>query len=299
MAAAPLPTRQQPQGGQVATRPVDALKKMLSSESVQAQFKNALANNSGLFIASLIDLYSNDDYLQKCEPLAVIKEALKAATLKLPINKSMGFAWIVPYWNNKTSKLDPNFQVGWRGFIQLAQRTGQYRFINCGVIYEGEKVDVNRITGMVKIAGAKISDEPIGFFAFFELLNGFQKMAYWTKEDAEAHAIRYNPECKKARALKGIWKDHFESRASTTVLKHLIKNYGIMSVDMISAVERDEDVSFDRTYAAEANTTPLNDNPLPPSGEVIDGNTGEVIQPGPGGSDQPPPPNDPDWAVGE
>lgn len=95
---------------EIITRPIDKLKAVLSAGSVQEQFKNALAENSGLFIASLIDIYGSDAALQKCEPSAVTMEALKAAVLKLPLNKSLGFAWLIAY--KIKGKFTPNFQIG-------------------------------------------------------------------------------------------------------------------------------------------------------------------------------------------
>ena len=94
--------------------PVQKMKSIINADSVQEQFRNALKDGAPLFIASLIDIYSNDKYLQQCPPQAVIMEALKAATLKLPINKNLGFAYIVPYKN------EPQFQIGYKGYIQLA-----------------------------------------------------------------------------------------------------------------------------------------------------------------------------------
>ena len=119
----------------VTTKKIDVLKNILSAPSVSEQFKNALAKNSSTFIASIIDLYNSDSNLQLCEPKAVVMEALKAAVLKLPINKALGYAYIIPYNN---SKRDPNtggyvkvmeltFQLGYKGYIQLAERSNQYR----------------------------------------------------------------------------------------------------------------------------------------------------------------------------
>lgn len=276
---------------QIAVKPVDVLKNILASESVQAQFRNAMNENSGLFVASLIELYSGDTYLQQCKPALVVMEALKAATLKLPLNRNLGFAWIVPY--NKSYKDNdgnwqkesiPQFQIGWRGYEQLAMRTGQYININCGPVFEGELKKIDKLSGHIDISGDATSDVEVGYFAHFELVNGFRKTLYWPKEKVEKHAIKYNPECKKAKGLAGNWKDHFSSRAASTVLKHLIKNYGIMSVDMEQAFRRDED-AFDAEYREMANSTPLLPMDQSPGGgdvwpnETIDGQTGEIIQP--------------------
>ena len=117
---------------QYAPAPVERFKECLNSHEIKARLKNSLKNNWTQFQTSMLDLYSGDAYLQKCDPMAVALECVKAATLDLPISKSLGFAYVVPY-NNV-----PTFTLGYKGLIQLAQRTGQYRTINADVVDEGE-----------------------------------------------------------------------------------------------------------------------------------------------------------------
>jgi recombination protein RecT len=215
---------------------IDSLKSMLNAPSVQEQFKNALADNSGPFVASLIDLYSGDNYLQNCEPKAVIMECLKAAVLKLPINKSLGFAYIVPYKSNNV--LVPQFQIGYKGLIQLAMRTGQYRIINADMVYEGEFRTRNKLTGEFDLSGTKTSDVIVGYFAYIELLNGFSKTLYMTKEKVTAHAKKYS---KSYAQPSGPWTKEFDAMAIKTVLRNLLSHYGFLSVDMVSAFDNDAD----------------------------------------------------------
>jgi len=216
--------------------PVQKLKNIISVDSVQEQFRNALQDGAPLFIASLIDIYENDTYLQNCKPQAVIMEALKAATLKLPINKSLGFAYIVPYKNKGVS--EPQFQIGYKGYIQLAMRTGQYRYINADVVYEGELKSHNKITGELDLSGEATSFEVIGYFAYIETVNGFKKSIYWTKEKMEAHAKRYS---KSYNSSNSAWKTNFEEMALKTLLRHLLSKYGVMSVDIVNAFTSDAD----------------------------------------------------------
>lgn len=164
---------------------VAVLRTMLEADSVQKQFYNALKENKDAFTASIIDVYTGDQALQTCEPRLVIQEALKAAVLKLPINKALGFSYIVVYNNNKRDSNGqwvkiptPTFVVGYKGYIQMAMRTGQYRTINADVVYEGELRGVNKLTGEIKFDGEKASERVIGYFAHFELLNGFSKTLY-------------------------------------------------------------------------------------------------------------------------
>lgn len=216
--------------------PVDKLKRTLSADSVQQQFKNALEKGASLFVASLIDLYNGDKYLQECDPSAVIIEALKAATLRLPLNKTLGFAYIIPFKNNKEQTVDPVMVIGYKGYLQLAQRTGQYRYINADCIYEGESVDRDRLTGEVIISGKPTSDKAIAYFAFFETITGFRKVICWTRKEVDDHAKKYS---KSYHNPKGKWKSDFNVMAIKTVIRQLISKYGIMSIDIANAIDVD------------------------------------------------------------
>lgn len=219
----------------VAKRPIDQLKNVLGADSVKEQFQNALKENSGAFVASVIDLYSSDNYLQKCDPGKVVAEALKAATLKLPINKSLGFAYIVPYKNV------PVFTVGYKGYIQLAMRTGQYRYLNAGAVYEGELKGTDKLTGIIDLSGEKTSDTVVGYFAYMELVNGFSKSVYWTLEQVTDHAKKFSM---SYNSSSSAWKTNFDSMAIKTVVRNLLSKYGIMSIDMTTALTSDTDDEF-------------------------------------------------------
>lgn len=225
--------------GGVATKPatkMESLKKMLNSPSVKEQFQNALKENSGMFVASVIDLFNGDSYLQNCEPKLVIMEALKAATLKLPINKSLGFAYIVPYKRNNVQV--PQFQIGYKGLIQLAMRTGQYRIINADVVYDGEYRTKNKLTGEFDLSGTAKNETVIGFFAHIEMINGFSKTLYMTKEKVTAHARKYS---KSYNTANSPWQNEFEAMAIKTVLRNLLGHYGFLSVEMVGAFDSDND----------------------------------------------------------
>lgn len=220
---------------------VQKLKAIINTESVQEQFKNALDKGAPLFIASLIDIYSNDEYLKKCPPQAVIMEALKAATLKLPINKNLGFAYIVPY------KETPQMQIGYKGYIQLAMRTGQYRYINADVVYDGEFKGYNKITGELDLSGEAKSENIIGYFAYIETVNGFKKSVYWTKDKVTSHAKRYS---KSYHNKNSAWQSNFDEMALKTMLRHLLSKYGVMSIEMMTAFTADS--ADERTPEARA-----------------------------------------------
>ena len=229
--------------------PVQRLKNTLNAESVQAQFRNALADNAPLFIASLIDIYSSDKGLQECEPSAVIMEALKAATLKLPINKNLGFAYIVPF--KEKGKPKPQMIIGYKGLIQLAMRTGEYRFINADTIYEGELKSNNKLTGEIDISGERTSDKVIGYFAYLETLNGFTKTIFSTEEQVRAHGKKHSSAFSSSFSP---WQSDFESMALKTLLRKLISKWGIMSVEMVGAIDRDIEAESRMDTSHEANS---------------------------------------------
>jgi len=222
-------------------RPIDRLKGILYAESVQEQFKSVLAENAGAFVASIIDLYNTDRTLQMCDPKNVVMEALKAASLKLPINKQLGFAWIVPYRDGRTGQYIPTFQLGYKGYIQLCMRTGAYRYINADVVYEGELVKHDKLTGEIEIDPEKrTGGKKVGYFAFIETLNGFRKTLYMTVEEVTKHAQQYS---KSYSSKNSVWATDFDAMALKTCLRLLLSKYGIMSVEMQRAyIEDSSDV---------------------------------------------------------
>jgi len=217
-------------GKTAVARPIDKLKNILAAQSVKEQFEAVLKENAGAFVASIIDLYNTDRTLQMCDPKNVVMEALKAASLKLPINKQLGFAWIVPYRDGKTGQYVPTFQLGYKGYIQLCMRTGAYRYINADVVYEGELVKHDKLTGEIEIDPEKrTGDKKVGYFAFIETLNGFRKTLYMTVEEVTKHAQQYS---KSYSSKNSVWATDFDAMALKTCLRLLLSKYGIMSVEM-------------------------------------------------------------------
>jgi recombination protein RecT len=221
-------------------------------------FQNALSDQAAPFIASIMEIYSGDSTLVTCDPGQVIKEAGKAAILKLPIIKSLGFAWVVPYKKNGGPAL-PQFQIGYKGYIQLAMRTGQYRTINCDVVYKGELQKLNKLTGELAFNGQKESDEVVGYFAYFELLNGFNKTLYRSKEDMIKHAQKYSKSWGKPSSP---WTTEFDAMSLKTQLRGLLSHYGYLSIEMMNAIAQDNDDTLeeerDSAVAEKGNKKELN-----------------------------------------
>ncbi|BBU40719.1 hypothetical protein APP_30110 [Aeribacillus pallidus] len=210
------------------------LKALLASPKVKKRFEEVLDKRAPQFMTSIINLYSNDSGLQKCDPMTVISSAMVAASLDLPIDKNLGYAWIVPYYDRKTKSYRAQFQLGYKGYIQLALRTSQYRAINVIEVYEGQLKRWNPLTEELELDfEAKESDNVVGYAGFFELINGFRKTVYWTREQIEAHRKKYS------KSDFG-WKNDFDAMAKKTVLKSLLSKWGILSIEMQNAFNEDE-----------------------------------------------------------
>lgn len=209
------------------------IKQLMNSESVKKRFEEVLGKKAPQFMTSVINLVNSDTNLQKCDQMSVIGSAMVAATLDLPVDKNLGYAWIVPYGNRAT------FQLGYKGYIQLALRTGQYKSINVIEVYEGELQKWNRLTEEFEIDfDKKQSDAIVGYAAYFELINGFKKTVYWTKEEVERHRKRFS------KSDFG-WKNDYDAMAKKTVLKNMLSKWGILSIEMQQAfIEDSEEREF-------------------------------------------------------
>lgn len=220
------------------------LKALLASPAVKRRFEEVLDKRAPQYMTSIVNLYNSEAQLQKCDPMTVISSAMVAASLDLPVDRNLGYAWIVPYYDRKSKTYRAQFQLGYKGYIQLALRSGQYRYINAIPVRKGELKKWNPLTEEIEIDfEARESDEVIGYAAFFELLNGFRKTVYWRKEDVEAHRQKYS------KSSFG-WENDWDMMALKTVIKSLLSKWGILSVEMQKAVIEDD----------EERLNPLDDN---------------------------------------
>ena len=218
------------------------LKALVSSEQIKSRFNDVLGSKSNAFITSILGLQNSNAQLSNCDPMSIIMSAMTAATLDLPINQNLGFAYILPYKKKVGNDyIDvAQFQMGAKGFVQLALRTGQYKTINVSEVYDGELIKENRMTGEIFFDNTqKKSEKIIGYVAYISLLNGFEKSLYMSVEQIEKHAKKYSQTYKKGF---GIWKDDFDSMAKKTVIKMLISKWGMLSSEMQKAVEKDQSV---------------------------------------------------------
>lgn len=230
------------------------VKTLLNQELFKKKFEDVLGSRAPQFIASVINLVGNDKYLAGCNPVSVISACLVAATLDLPIDKNLGYAWIVPYKDKGVPKAQ--FQMGYRGYVQLALRSGQYRSINVIDVHEGELVKWDPLTEEMKIDfNQKVSDKVIGYAAYFELLNGFKKAEYWDMQRILEHKNKFS------KSDFG-WNKDFNAMARKTVLRNLLNHWGILSIQMQNGMSADLAATEDS--AAEAPLLITDD------GEIID-----------------------------
>lgn len=259
----------------------------LNSEKIKNRFNEVLGKNAPAFISALISVYNGNALLQQCPSKSILGAAGLAATLNLSITPSLGQAYIVPF--KSKGAYQASFQIGTKGLIQLAHRTGRYVALHAGKVYEGEIKGFNPVTGE-PIIGEKLSDEVVGYVAYMRLVNGFEKTVYMSKAEVESHAEKYSQSYKtdKSKGYKSSpWSTNFDAMASKTVLKKLLNAWGILSADMAEALQADQAV-VDRhtvTYVDNGNNVQNRDEIFipeepEPSIEVepqFDAETGEII----------------------
>ena len=225
--------------------PLKQFNKFITDPRTQDYLSTVLAEKKAAFVNNITALVSNNAMLQPCKPESLMFACLKATALDLPLDQNLGFAYVLPYKDNKTGTTAAQFQMGYKGFIQLAIRSGQFKTLNATEVREGEIVDENFITGEISFKRAQNREKlPIvGYVAYFKLKTGFEKYFYMTREEMVAHAKRFSQTYKKGY---GLWADEtmFDSMAIKTVIKLLLSKYAPLSVQMADAVLSDQ-ASFD------------------------------------------------------
>lgn len=216
----------------------------LTDNAVKDQIAKVIGGKDGQrFISSIISAVQTTPALQECTNNSILNAALLGETLKLSPSPQLGYYYMVPFKDNKRGTVEAQFCLGYKGFIQLASRSGQYERINVVPIKQGELEAFNPLTEEIKVR--LIEDEverentpTMGYYAMFRYLNGFEKALYWSKEKMEAHAMKYS---KGYQAKKGytFWEKDFDGMACKTMLRQLIGKWGIMSIELQQAYEAD------------------------------------------------------------
>lgn len=215
----------------------------LTNDAVKNQINNVIGGKDGQrFISAVVSAVNANPQLQECTNQSILSAALLGESLKLSPSPQLGHYYMVPY-KDKTRGMVAQFQMGYKGLIQLAIRSGQYKKLNVLAIKEGELVRFDALNEEIVVNLIEDEDEreaapTVGYYAMFEYVNGFRKAIYWSKSKMERHALRYS---KGYQAKKGytFWEKDFDAMAYKTMLRQLISKWGIMSIDMISAIDSD------------------------------------------------------------
>ena len=224
-----------------------AFNQMIVAPNTQAYLQGVLGERKGEFVNNITALVANNRQLQECEPTTLMFAALKATALRLPLDPNLAQAHVIPYKNNKTRTVEAQFQMGWRGFVQLAIRSGQFQTINVTDIREGEMQGYDLISGEMQVKAMPEREKlpVVGYLAFFRLTNGFAKSLYMTAGEVEQHAKRYSQTYASKNDYvrnSSKWTTDFDAMAKKTVLKLLLSRFAPLSVDMQQAVQADQAV---------------------------------------------------------
>lgn len=264
-----LITKQKEQAVQSAPKAgVALLDAMFKQDSVQARFQRMLGKKSAGFISSVLTVVSQNKLLQNADMRTVLSSASIAASLDLPIIPSLGRAWIVPY------KGTAQFQIGYLGLVELAQRSGLYETINVVTVYEGEIVKWNKFTEELTY-GEPESDVAIGYCASFTLLNGFRKVVYWTKDAVIKHAQRFS---KSYHSSSSPWQTDFDAMAMKTVLAYMLRHWGPLSIEMQTAMDKDKDLGEKPLDLSKDNSVETIETEDASETRVVDTESGEILQ---------------------
>lgn len=215
----------------------------LSQDAVKNQINNVIGGKNGQrFISAVVSAVNNNPALQECTNQSILSAALLGEALKLSPSPQLGQYYMVPFNDREKGKV-AQFQLGYKGYIQLAIRSGQYKKLTVLAIKEGELIRFDPLNEEIEVKLIEDEEErentaTVGYYAMFEYTNGFRKAIYWSKNKMEAHAMKYS---KGYQAKKGytFWEKDFDGMAYKTMLRQLISKWGIMSIDMMTAMDSD------------------------------------------------------------
>lgn len=236
--------------------PLQKFNATIANPKTQDFLEKMLGEKKSSFISNLTTIVSKNTKLQECKPMSLVYAALNATALDLPLDPNLGIAYVIPYGN------EAQFQIGYKGFIQLALRSGQFRGINVRDVRSGELIDEDMITGEIRLRRASDREQlpVIGYVAFFSLINGFSKMSYMTVDEIKTHASRYSKTFSSDKEYirnASKWVTDFDAMAKKTVLKLLLSKYAPLSVEIQKAV------ADDQTVYKDDGTSGYVDNPEP------------------------------------
>lgn len=260
------------------TRGRQTLSAYLSQDAVKSKINEVIGGKDGQrFISAIVSATTANPALQECTNSSILSAAMLGESLKLSPSPQLGQYYLVPY-NDKNKGKVAQFQLGYKGYIQLAIRSGQYKKLNVLGIKEGELIRFDPLNEEIEVRLIEDEEtrekaETIGYYAMFEYTNGFKKAMYWSKAKMEAHALKYSQGYRKDKE-KGwkytFWSKDFDGMAYKTMLRQLISKWGIMSIDMQQAIDADMGVIHDDGTVDYVDNQPTDNNIIEADAEVVD-----------------------------
>ena len=250
---------------------------VINSDGYKKMINNTLGNpaKAARFVTAITSAVSTNPALAECDASTIVSAGLLGEGLNLSPSPQLGQYYLVPFNDRKNGRKVAQFQLGYKGYIQLAIRSGQYKKLNVLPIKEGELISFNPLEEEIQVQ--LIEDETarekavtVGYYAMFEYTNGFKKAMYWSREKMESHAEKYSQGYKAHKGYT-FWEKDFDSMACKTMLRQLISKWGIMSIEMQKALENDNAV------INENGSVDYIDSPTLETPEIIEAETGEVI----------------------
>lgn len=260
------------------TRGRQTLSAYLSQDAVKSKINEVIGGKDGQrFISAIVSATTANPALQECTNSSILSAAMLGESLKLSPSPQLGQYYLVPY-NDKNKGKVAQFQLGYKGYIQLAIRSGQYKKLNVLGIKEGELIRFDPLNEEIEVRliedeEAREAAETIGYYAMFEYTNGFKKAMYWSRAKMEAHALKYSQGYRKDKE-KGwkytFWSKDFDGMAYKTMLRQLISKWGIMSIEIQQAMDADMGVIHDDGTVDYVDNQPTDNNIIEADAEVVD-----------------------------
>lgn len=270
---------------QLAEKQKTSIATFLADESVKSNVSKIVGEkDTQRFISSLVSAVQTNPGLAECTNKSLLNAALLGQSLDLPQSPQLGMFYMIPYDNKKTGVKEAQFQISYKGLIQLAIRSGQYKKLNVCDIREGELRAFNPILDEYTFEpetdiNKRLQLKVVGYYASFELVNGYSKSIYWSREQMEEHAKKYSVSYRKG--WDSVWKSDFDRMAYKTLIKQLLSRYGVMSVEMSKAVVNDQAVLEEEnnpTYVDNVDIPEKGVNPFSSEGAgIIDVSESEVV----------------------
>lgn len=247
-----------------ASRKIAAIRSYGNAPANLAQFADLVGKDAPGYIGSALLAVRMSSTLMECTPESIFSAALRAASVKLSCDPSLGHAYLVPFKDNKTQTIKANLIIGYKGLYQIALRSKTYKTVNVSVIYEGQNVETDYVTGDIKVTGRPMNLNRIGVLGFFQLVDGYSKGLYMTTEEIHDHAKKYSRGYEKK---DGVWKTNPEAMEKKTVLRLLLTRWGYLDpmVDRLLTSEDDpgEEIESDVENAEALDGEAIDVTPLP------------------------------------